>query len=335
MNDLESDAEDKTLPGSVLSTNSPRAPLKPAGATAELPPLPDSTEPLRPPMPSKLGQTTPLPMIPDGTTRPLTPEKAIASNNSPLSFGQSSDVGLVRTNNQDAAYSFFVTNRSVEERPDFGLFIVADGMGGHHDGEKASALTARVVAAQVNNHVYMPMLNPTQDPDRPTIIEALTQAVQRANAEVMLKVPEGGTTITAVAVLGDLAHIAHVGDSRAYLVTQDSIEQITRDHSLVQRLIELDQLTQEEANDHPQKNVLYRAIGQSETLEVDTLTRRLPHNSRVLICSDGLWSQMNSDEISAIVMELPPQEACDKLVALANTRGGTDNITAIVLKIPR
>lgn len=292
-----------------------------------------ATAPLNPP--ARPGQTTPLPMIPDGTTRPLQPEKAISNNNEHITFGQSSDVGLVRTNNQDSAFSFFSTSRSAEERPDFGLFIVADGMGGHHDGEKASAITARVVALQITTNVYTPMLTTVNDPDRPTIIESMIAAVQRANAEVMLTVPEGGTTITAVSIVGDLAHFAHVGDSRAYLVTADGVEQVTRDHSLVQRLIELGQLTPEEAADHPQKNVLYRAIGQSETLEVDTLTRRLPPNSRILICSDGLWSQVAPEELQPIIMDLSPQEACDKLVALANTRGGTDNITAIVLKVPR
>ncbi|HEX2622027.1 MAG TPA: protein phosphatase 2C domain-containing protein, partial [Phototrophicaceae bacterium] len=270
----------KPLPGPLPTSPSETDPVTEPGVPVIDPMNPSAaTAPLTPP-PARPGQTTPLPMIPDGTTRPLQPEKAISNNNEHITFGQSSDVGLVRSNNQDSAFSFFATNRSVEERPDFGLFIVADGMGGHHDGEKASAITARVVAAQITSQVYMPLLNLVNDPDRPTIIESLIAAVQRANAEVMIGVPEGGTTITAVAVVGDLAHFAHVGDSRAYLVTQDGVEQVTRDHSLVQRLIELGQLTPEEAADHPQKNVLYRAIGQSETLEVDTLTRRLPPNSR-------------------------------------------------------
>jgi PPM family protein phosphatase len=330
------EAEDATKP-------LPKPPAKPTDtqtmdneATAPLIP-PEEKQPEQAPVtPIRPGQTTPLPMIPDGITRPLQPEKTISSNNEHITFGQSSDVGLVRTNNQDAAFSFFSTHRSVEERPDFGLFIVADGMGGHHNGEKASAITARVVTSYITSSVFMPILSNSADPGRPPVVEALVSAVQKANAEVMQTVPEGGTTVTAVAIVNDLAHFAHVGDSRAYLITHEgNVEQITRDHSLVQRLIELDQLTPEEAADHPQKNVLYRAIGQSETLEVDTLTRRLPPNSRLLICSDGLWSQVTHEEIYQAVMDNQPQEACDKLVALANTRGGTDNITAIVLKVPR
>src|SRR5262249_5109493 len=155
--------------------------------------------------------------------------------NEHISFGQATDVGMVRTNNQDSVYSYIATGRSAEQRPDFGMFIVADGMGGHHDGEKASALAARVMAAYVNNHIYMPILNGDHDADRVPITEAMIAGVQKANADVIVKVPDGGTTLTAVAIIGDLAYIAHVGDSRAYLITKDGLEQVTRDHSLVQR----------------------------------------------------------------------------------------------------
>jgi hypothetical protein len=153
-----------------------------------------------------------LPSMPEGATRPLPPETAISSSNEHLTFGQSTDIGMVRTNNQDSALSYFFTSRSAEQRPDFGLFIVADGMGGHHDGEKASALTTRTVASYVTNHVYLPILTGDNDADRPPITEALIAAVQKANADIIVHVPEGGTTATAVAVVGDLAYIAHVGD---------------------------------------------------------------------------------------------------------------------------
>jgi protein phosphatase len=136
-------------------------------------------------------------------------------------------------------------------------------------------------------------------------------------------------------VIGGMAYIAHVGDSRIYLIQRDQIEQITRDHSLVQRLIELDQLTPEEARDHPQHNVLYRALGQNDSVEVDTLTRRLPKNSRLLICSDGLWNLVQDHEMVDVVRQFNnPQEACNKLIAMANMRGGTDNITVVLLYMP-
>jgi len=290
------------------------------------------TTPIAAPTPAVAETAT---LIADGATRPLPPETVISSSNDHLAFGQATDVGMVRTNNQDSVLSFLSTSRSAEQRPDFGLFIVADGMGGHHDGEKASALTTHIVASYVTNHVYLPMLNGDNDSERVPITEAMIAAVQKANGDIIAKVPDGGTTLTAVAIVGDLAYVAHVGDTRVYLITKDGVEQITRDHSLVQRLIELGQLTAEEAAVHPQKNVLYRALGQSENLEVDALTRRLPPNSRLMLCSDGLWNMISEGDIIDITMKhTNPQEACDKLVALANTHGGTDNITAVILQIP-
>lgn len=281
------------------------------------------------------AETQPIEAEMGGATRPLPLESVITNRNEHIIFGQSTDVGMVRNNNQDSALSMFFTSRTADDHPDFGLFIVADGMGGHHDGEKASAMAARVVAAQITQSVYLPMLTADPNGDRAPITEALSKAVQKSNTEVIAHVPDGGTTLTAATIIGDLAYIAHVGDSRCYLITKDGLEQITRDHSLVQRLKELDQLTDAESIDHPQKNVLYRALGQSEQLEVDAITRRLPPGSRLLLCSDGLWNQMTDGEIRDIAISHDnPQEACDKLVALANTRGGTDNITAILLQVP-
>jgi PPM family protein phosphatase len=280
--------------------------------------------------------TAPLPnSIVEGVTRPLPPERLTPSSDDHLTFGQTTDVGMVRTNNQDSVFSFFATGRSADSPPDFGVFIVADGMGGHHDGEKASALTARIVATYILNNIYVPILSGDNDSDRPPIIEAMTSAVQKANSETIRKVPQGGTTLTSAVIIDNLAHIVHVGDSRVYIISKEGgVEKISRDHSLVERLIEMDQITRSEAEEHPQRNVLYRAIGQNEHVEVDTLTRRLPPDSRLLLCSDGLWGQVEEADIRKIVLENEPQLACDKLVALANTRGGVDNITAIILKIP-
>jgi serine/threonine protein phosphatase PrpC len=254
--------------------------------------------------------------------------------NGHLTFGQSTDIGMVRNNNQDSAYSFFSTLRSVDERPDFGLFIVADGMGGHHDGEKASSIAARTVGMQVMNTIFAPMYAGDTENQLP-ITEALTAAIEKANADVIKSVPDGGATLTAAVIIGDLAYIAHVGDSRIYLLNKENLEKLTRDHSLVERLIELDQLTPEEAADHPNKNMLYRALGQSEVIEIDTMTRRLPPRSRLLLCSDGLWNQVEGKEIMEVIKQIPnPQEACNKLVAMANKRGGVDNVTVILLHMP-
>lgn len=281
----------------------------------------------------------PWPPIQPSVTRPLPSEPVAVFQpvNGHIIFGQSSDPGMVRANNQDSAWTFYNTINSVESQPDFGLFIVADGMGGHHDGEKASALTARTVATQIMREIFLPMFHQEtiNDADRPTIAESLIKAVKDANKRVLREIPEGGTTLTAIAVMGNMAHVAHVGDSRAYLIIDDQIEQITRDHSLVQRLIELGQITLEESYEHPQRNVLYRAIGQNADLEVDTLTRRLPPGAKILICSDGLWSSIPESELLEIITSTSnPQEASDKLIARANTYGGHDNITAVLLAMP-
>ncbi len=278
--------------------------------------------------------------VADGATRQLPSlESALARRPSQhLLYGQSSDVGMVRSNNQDSVLTFYASQGNADQVVDFGLFIVADGMGGHHDGEKASAIASRVLAQHVTDKIFLPMLTKSDiiDSDQITTTEILTQAVKHANDVVVKMIPEGGTTVTATAVLGDLAHIVHVGDSRAYLVTQAlGMEQITRDHSLVQRLIELDQLTPEEAAQHPQKNVLYRALGQSDNLEVDTVTRRLPAESFLLLCSDGLWNMVSEEDVLDIILNSEtPQEACDRLIVAANECGGSDNISAIVLQIP-
>lgn len=277
-----------------------------------------------------------LPMM--GVTRPLPSEPSVILYTGHLSYGQISDQGVVRQNNQDAALSFTFSSDTVETRPDFGIFVVADGMGGHQDGEKASAITARVVVSEVLKKIYLPMMEDSvlqHDADRPTIAEILTEAVKQANARVLELIADAGTTLTALVVIGRLAHVAHVGDSRAYLIYKDEIEQMTRDHSLVQRLVELNQLTVEDSHNHPQRNVLYRAVGLNDMIEVDILTRRLYPGSYVLLCSDGLWGFVSEHDILQVIKSTPdPQEACHRLVDIANERGGSDNITVILLKIP-
>jgi protein phosphatase len=120
-----------------------------------------------------------------------------------------------------------------------------------------------------------------------------------------------------------------------YLLHQGSIDKLTRDHSYVQRLIEMDQITPAEASDHPQRSLLYRALGQNDTIEIDTTMRRIPPGAKLLLCSDGLWDQVQDREIREIVYKSrSPQDACTQLIALANARGGIDNVTVILLQMP-
>ncbi|MBL8162162.1 MAG: tetratricopeptide repeat protein [Anaerolineae bacterium] len=281
--------------------------------------------------------TQELMMIPDGVTRGLPVEPAIALEQKLLTYGQATDVGMVRSNNQDAIASLVASNRSDNPRPDFGLFIVADGMGGHLDGEKASALVAQMLETEVVSQIYLPLNRAaTDDSDTPPISESLVTAVQKVDTALKQAVPDGGCTLTAAILVGNLMFVAHVGDTRLYLINDSGIEQLTRDHTLVQRLVELGQITPEEAKDHPKRNVVYRALGQNDELEVDTLMRRLPPRAQILVCSDGLWGNVSDVELREIVRNpsLSPQEACNKLVALANERGGSDNISVIVVQMP-
>ena len=202
----------------------------------------------------------------------------------------------------------------------------------------ASALQAspvQTLAAEMLDSVYVPMLKNFNAGSSPTILEALINASEMANQAVIKRVPGGGTTLSAVAIVGNLAYLVHVGDSRAYLLHEGKIEQLTTDHTLVQRLIEMNELTLAEAEHYPQKNVLYRAIGQNEQLKMERLVRTLPPASMVLICTDGLWDLVEDESIESVASEAKtPQEACDRLVRLAKDRGGTDNITAIVFRVP-
>jgi serine/threonine protein phosphatase PrpC len=152
---------------------------------------------------------------------------------------------------------------------------------------------------------------------------------------VTMAAPGSGTTLTAALVLGQQMTIGHVGDSRAYALRTDGrIEVLTRDHSLVKRLEELGQISLEEAAAHPQRNVLYRALGQGDVLEPDIFTTPFPQPGYLLICSDGLWSVLPDQNLSKLVTSAPSlQVACQSLVAAANDAGGPDNISAILVQL--
>jgi PPM family protein phosphatase len=268
-------------------------------------------------------------------TRKLAPPKEYQTSTSRIKIGITSDIGG-RGNNEDAALAILINAELTGNPPPLGLFVVADGMGGHQDGEHASSITARTLAQFIVNDVVLPQLEEREpSSDQKTIPEVLSEAMAAANALVQEEVPGGGTTATCAVIRGDLVYVAHVGDSRAYLFVDGNLEVVTRDHLLVRRLQELGQLTAQEADMHPQRNVLYRAIGQTETLEVDAATRRLTPSSRLLLCSDGLWGVIGDDGIRTILLEYSdPQEACDHLIELANASGGQDNITAVMVQMP-
>ncbi|MEO1163936.1 MAG: protein phosphatase 2C domain-containing protein [Chloroflexota bacterium] len=268
------------------------------------------------------------------TTRPLADRPANDELFKPhKAFGQFRDQGMVRSNNQDAVYSFLSIQDSLSDILNFGLFIVADGMGGHSEGEKASDMTISVIAQEILNRAYLPLLHGV---DMNDVFSALSDiiigAIQTANSRVRSDVADASSTATVAVLFNNYLYLGHVGDTRAYLIKDDSIEQISRDHSLVMRLMELGQITPEEAETHVQRNVLYRVIGQNENVEVDILTRLVP-NARLLLCSDGLWDMLDDETIADVVRSEPhPQIACNKLVKMANNNGGKDNISVILIQ---
>jgi serine/threonine protein phosphatase PrpC len=228
-------------------------------------------------------------------------------------FGAKTDVGRVRATNED---------RYVARPP---LFLVADGMGGQNAGEVAAAMTAELLEAGV------------ADGSLRTMAE-LDDAVGRANASVWERSGRDrelqgmGTTCTAVLVTGPRVLIAHVGDSRAYLLRGDELRQLTTDHTFVQGLIDQGQLRPEDVATHPQRSVIVRAIGAAADIVTDRLTIELEPGDRLLLCSDGLSSLVTAGAIAgALAGQSDPQAAAERLVELANTAGGIDNVTAVVV----
>jgi serine/threonine protein phosphatase PrpC len=216
----------------------------------------------------------------------------------------------------------------------FGLFIVCDGMGGHQFGEVASNSAIRTIAGYIVRKFHPYMFSTPSVPLDESFQEIMQAAIDEAQRSVLRDAPGSGTTVTAVLMVGPQVTIGHVGDSRAYSLYQDGrFEPATRDHSLVRRLEELGQITPAEAAIHPQRNVLYRALGQGESLEPDVLTMPFPQNGHMLLCSDGLWGVVPEEELRQIILNAPtPERACQGLVSAANSAGGPDNISAIIIR---
>ena len=250
-----------------------------------------------------------------------------------LTVAKTSHIGRIRERNEDSFVTVDCTCYSNSEAFPLGLYIIADGMGGHKKGEIASALAAQVVANHIVQDVFIPFLcNQQQSSQSRPINEALVNAVEAANLAVYQDTPEGGTTLTVALILRHKVYLAHVGDSRAYVLTKGTLRQLTQDHSLVARLADIGEGTPEEALAHTNRNILYRAVGQTDSVEVDTCSLDLPAGSCILLCSDGLWDKVPGDEmLDTLMSAASPQAAIDRLVTMANRNGGDDNITAILV----
>lgn len=248
--------------------------------------------------------------------------------------GAAQSVGKQREHNEDTLYAMQALFADVNNNLPFGVYVVADGMGGHLHGEIASGSAVRTLGRYIMTRFYTPLLSGTPPSDLESLHELLENGVKEANQAVIEDAPGGGTTLTAALVIGDQVTVAHVGDSRAYFLYPDGrIQAVTQDHSLVRRLQDLGQIDEAEASNHPQRNVLYRAMGQREPFRPDVNTYTLPHPGYLLLCSDGLWGAVSNEEIFRIVISAPnPSAACQQLIDAANAAGGADNISAILVQ---
>ncbi len=262
------------------------------------------------------------------------PAGRVAYDPPQLVYGCGQSAGRQRERNEDSLIAVTMALGGENGSQPFGLYAVADGMGGHQHGEMASIIAIRAFANHVLQRLQPFVLRTGRTLDEP-LQDIMRSAIDEAQRAVIRSVPGSGTTLTAALVMGQQMIIAHVGDSRAYNVYLDGrIEVLTRDHSLVKRLEELGQISAEEAAVHPQRNVLYRAIGQGDMLDADIFTVPFPKGGYLLLCSDGLWGMVLAEHIQRIIKESPSlSAACQKLVAAANKAGGPDNISAILVQL--
>ena len=249
-----------------------------------------------------------------------------------IGCGQSS--GLQRDINEDSLYSMSAIMSSENRNLVYGLFIIADGMGGHENGELASVVAVNAMSTYITKKLYLPIFGIKQDQPNDALHELMQNGISESQQAVVRHAPGGGTTLTTAFIFGDQVTLAHVGDSRAYFIYPDGrMQTVTRDHSLVRRLQELGQISDKEAAEHPQRNVLYRALGQSEPFEPDINTYPFPNGGYLMLCSDGLWNVISESEIFPIIKSAPSLSvACQRLIDAANNAGGPDNISVILVQ---
>lgn len=255
--------------------------------------------------------------------------------------GIASDVGQVRQINEDSVLSMEATVLEHEGALPVGLYVVADGMGGHQSGEVASSIAVRTIVSVVNSSLMGPLL--AGDPvatDPATCMNLLRQAIMEANRRISDLARERhsdlGTTAVAAIMVGNQVCVANVGDSRAYVWHEGQVAPITRDHSLVAQLVAAGQIKPDDIYTHPRRNEIYRALGEARLVEsdVDVFNRRLQPGDGLLVCSDGLWDFVRDPDIAgAINTAVEPQAICHTLIDLANKGGGEDNISAIFVRV--
>ncbi len=242
-----------------------------------------------------------------------------------MKFASATDRGLVREINEDSciAIAGSANNPCV--------FIIADGMGGHNCGEIASRAAVEYIKDAIACNNRSPLTLENCEAELRKLVEDTNTAVYRKSLE-RLEANGMGTTLTMAVVINTTMIVAHVGDSRLYLMRSGNIMQVTEDHSYIEELVRNGTLTREEAENHPRKHVITRAIGCLPELEVDVFCLTIEINDIFILCTDGLTNKLNKDEIDEIVRSSDPEAACKQLIDAAKKQGGEDNITVIVIK---
>ena len=236
-----------------------------------------------------------------------------------------SDVGKVREQNQD---SYYIS----EPLDKVQLFIIADGMGGYNGGEIASSLAVQSAKNYIENNFE------SSDKDKESIIQLVASALEYANMVVYEKSKENeelsemGTTMDICLIYNNKAYIGHVGDSRVYRIRKEFIRKLTQDHSYVQKLVKDGTITQEEAQHHPQKNMLMKALGCNAFVEPDVMIKGFQKDDILLMTTDGLTNLVSKDHLFETVKAENLEQVPKKLVEQANNNGGYDNITVIIIK---
>jgi protein phosphatase len=255
--------------------------------------------------------------------------------------GRASDVGRVRKINEDSMLTFEATVLEHEGNLPVALYVIADGMGGHQSGEVASSISIRTIGAVVNSSLLGPLVS--GDPvarDANTCGHLLQQAVLEANRRITELARERhsdlGTTTVVALLIGNQLTVANVGDSRAYIWHDNTLQVLTRDHSLVMQLVMAGQIKPDDIYTHPRRNEIYRALGDSRLTEgeIDVYSQRLRPGDGLLLCSDGLWDFVR-DPIIASILAAPsdPQTISQALIDQANANGGEDNISVVFTRV--
>jgi PPM family protein phosphatase len=257
-----------------------------------------------------------------------------------IRVGAAANKGMVRELDEDSLLVLDLRKVQNDQGRSWGLFIVADGMGGHAAGEVASGLAIRGAAEVVMSNYLTPTLDADAPYDEAQIKEVVRKAILQANEYVLREAHargnDMGTTITMALVVGDRAVIGNVGDSRTYIYRDGALRRISKDHSLVMRLVELGQISEDDIYTHPQRNAVLRSLGDKPEVEIDIFMERLRPGDALFLCSDGQWEMTRDAQIAEIIKAHDdPQAACAALIAAANAAGGEDNITAVLVRFEK